>query len=176
MYEPHESQVTSSRHRVTAISRHREKPEPAAVIITVYLPLESRWVRGIRSCGEWNRRDHRRRDVADVAVGPDLFGARTGDCDVAGGALLEQQLGRLDDRLGVKPRAHRAVEQRVVDSDQGHPLMMGHVGADDRDDLAFGHSGGRVVERLVPSEAAETASSFKSFEVLRGRFRVNHCS
>src|SRR5216684_4040740 len=34
----------------------RLNPEPAAVIITVYLPLDSRWLRGIRSCGEWKRR------------------------------------------------------------------------------------------------------------------------
>ena len=80
-----------------------------------------------------------------------------GDRDVARRALLQQQLGRLDDRLGVEARAHHAVEQRVGDGHDRHALVVGHVGAHDRPGLAFRQAGRREVERLVEAVAAAPA-------------------
>ena len=89
-------------------------------------------------------------------------------------ALLQQQLRRLDDRLGVEPRPHRAVEKRVGDGDDRHALMMRHEGAHDRDGLAFRHAGRRVVERLVEAVAAARAERGEPVEVARRGLRIDH--
>ena len=46
-------------------------------------------------------------------------------------ALLQQERGRLELRIGFKTLLHRAVEQHVRERQQAHALMMRHVGADD---------------------------------------------
>ena len=42
--------------------------------------------------------------------------------------LLEQQLGRLDPRIGVEAALHRRGVERVVEREQAHALVMRHVG------------------------------------------------
>ena len=86
-----------------------------------------------------------------------LFRRRPRHGDIARHALLQQKFRRLHDRFGMKPRAHPAVLQRVGDADDGHRLMMRHVGADDGDLRAFGQAGARIVERLVPAIGAACA-------------------
>ena len=124
--------MASSRQRVTARSRQRLYPEPAAVIITVYRPLDSRCVRGIGSCGEWKRRIVGGTSLANVGAALTSSARGWATATSRGSPFLQQELGRLDDRLGVKAGAHRAVVERVGDRDQGHALMVRHIGADDR--------------------------------------------
>ena len=97
-----------------------------------------------------------------------------GDRDIARRALLQQQLGRLDHRLGVEARAHDAVEQRVGDGDHRHALVMGHVGAHDRLRLTLGQARRREVERLVEAVAAAPADLGQRREVGRGGRRIDH--
>jgi hypothetical protein len=44
-----------------------------------------------------------------------------GNRDVAWSSFLQQQLGRLDDRLDMKAGAHRPVVKSVGNRDQRHP-------------------------------------------------------
>ena len=99
---------------------------------------------------------------------------RTRHRDVARRAFLQQQLRRLDHRLGVEPRPHRAVEKRVGDGDDRHALMVGHEGAHDRDAFAFGQAARRVVQRLVEAIAAARADRGEPLEVSRRRLRIDH--
>jgi hypothetical protein len=55
--------------------------------------------------------------------------------EVLRAALLQHELGRTDPRLEVKAFAQGAVRQHVADRRQRHPLVMRHVGADDRERL-----------------------------------------
>ena len=96
----------------------------------------------------------RRHELADVGDRPHLLGARPGDGDASRRPLLEQELGRLDHRLGVEAGAHRPVVEGVGDRDQRHALVVRHVGPHDRDRLVLGQTRRGVVERLVPAETA----------------------
>ena len=61
-----------------------------------------------------------------------LLDPRSRDRHVPGRALLQEQLGGLDDGLRVEPRAHHALPQHIRQRDEGHALMVRHVGAHDR--------------------------------------------
>ena len=70
--------------------------------------------------------------------------------------------------------AHRAVQQRVGDGDDGHALMVRHVGAHDRDVCALRQPARRVVERLVEAVAAARADAGEPREIARRRRRIDH--
>ena len=99
---------------------------------------------------------------------------RTCERDAARHALLQQELRSLDDRFGVKARAHLAVVQRVGNADNSHCLMMGHVGADDRKFRALGKTRARIVERLVPTIGAKRPQAGHSRVVPHNRGRRDH--
>ena len=83
-----------------------------------------------------------------------------------GRSFLQQELSGLDDRLGVKAGAHRTVVERVGDRDQGHPLMMRHIGANDRHFLTLRETRRRVVQGLIatiPATAAGRRQDARSF-------------
>ena len=69
-------------------------------------------------------------------------------------ALLQEQLGRADHRVGVEAIAHLAADQRVAQRDERHALVVREVRLDDRARLARRYASGRVVERLVVAVAA----------------------
>ena len=94
--------------------------------------------------------------------------------DVARHALLQQQFGRLDDRLGMEARPHRAVEQSVGDGDDRHALMMRHEGAHDRDAFALGHARRRVIQRLVEAVAPLRADLGQPRQIGHRRARIDH--
>jgi hypothetical protein len=54
-------------------------------------------------------------------------------------ALLQQQLGRFDARIGVEPRDEDVVAQNVGDRNERHPLVMCEVGPND---FGFSVAGG----------------------------------
>jgi len=72
-------------------------------------------------------------------------------------ALLQQQFGGLDDRLGVKAVAHHAVENRVGDRNDRHALMVRHEGANERESLTFRQPAGREVHRFVKAVTPPSA-------------------
>ena len=68
--------------------------------------------------------------------------------------LLQQQLGRLDARIGVKAVLHRRAVQQVVERDQAHALVVRHVGRQGMPPTrVLGQPFGRVVDRLVVAVA-----------------------
>ncbi len=87
--------------------------------------------------------------VANRGACTHFLGTRMGDGDIARRALLQQELARLDHRLGVEASAHHPVEQGVGESHDRHALVVRHVGAHDRLLPAFGQAGRREVDRLV---------------------------
>ena len=64
--------------------------------------------RGEGKLGHPRRRSHR------------LAGANLGH------TLLEQHLGRLDKRLGVKASLHHVIVERIRKREQAHALVVGH--------------------------------------------------
>ena len=85
-----------------------------------------------------------------------------------GHALLQQELDGPDHRLGVEPAGHRVVEQGVGQGDQAHPLVVGHVRADDDRALALGDPVGGVVDRLVEAVGPLGPLVGQASEVLAG--------
>jgi len=104
-------------------------PEPAAVSITAYLPLESRCVRGTGPWGVLNLRTTGGMSSRTWAAAVTLFCPRPRNEHVARGAFLQEQFGSLHHGLGMKTAAHRAAVRQVRDGDKQHSLMVCKVGA-----------------------------------------------
>ena len=117
---------------------------------------------------------HRPDEVADVGRRLDLLGPWPGDRDVPRCPLLEQQVGGFHDGLSVKARPHGAVMQHVRYRDQGHALVVRHVGAHEAGGFAFRQTGGRVVERLVESVGPAGAEGGEPLEVLGRGAGIDH--
>ena len=118
--------------RVAAPARHRQAaPDAGAAagvgdrgdVVAVREELRVR-KRGVRRAVAADRHRRRRRGGAHLVERP-----RLDRRDVARHALLQQQLGRLDPRLGVKALDHPIAEQRVGQRHERHALVMRHVGA-----------------------------------------------
>ena len=116
----------------------------------------------------------RRDEVAHVGRALHLLGTRPRDQHVARHPLLEQQLGRLDDRLGVEAPDHRAAVEDVADRHQRHPLVVRHVAPDDRHGRALGQSPRGVVERLAEPVRPRRAGGCEPGEVPDGRLGLDH--
>jgi len=43
-----------------------------------------------------------------------------------GDALLQQQVGGFEERIGVEPPLHGLIQQHVVQGQEAHALVMGH--------------------------------------------------
>src|SRR6185436_1377187 len=85
-----------------------------------------------------------RNEIPNVGDGAHFVDPWSSHENVARRAFLEQQLGGLHARLGVKAPAHDAVKEDVVECDERRPLMMRHVSAHDGHSLLFGDARGRV--------------------------------
>ena len=70
--------------------------------------------------------------------------------------------------------AHGTVVQRVGDRDDGHALVMGHVGADDGNIAALGQTGLGIVQRVIPAVAAARADCGETGQVMQCGRRVHH--
>ena len=79
------------------------------------------------------------------------------DRDLPGRLFLQQELRRLDHRIGMEARAQPAVEDDVRDGGDRHALMVGHVVVDDRAGFALRHPRRREIDRVVETVAAERA-------------------
>ena len=122
----------------------------------------------------------RREDGQRRRGGFGLGGARFGQDGLARHTLLQQQLGRLDPRVGVEPRDERVPPDDIGERDERHTLVMREVRAHGhgpllrrgrrvRFDIAISRG---VVERLVEPVASVKAGLGERLEVLRrGRRR-----
>src|SRR3989449_11658551 len=118
--------------------------------------------------------DDRRDELADVSGGLYLFGTRPGDCNAPGCPFLEEQLGRLDARLGVKAGAHHPLMEGIRERDQHHSLMVRHVATDDRHARALREPGSSIVEGLVEPVRTARAGFRQALEVPDGGRRIEH--
>ena len=113
-------------------------------------------------------------DLADPGRRHRLRDRRRGRRDLAWHALLQKQLRRLNDRLGVEAVSHHAVQQGVGDRGDRHALVVGHEGAHNGDALAVRDPGPREVQRLVETVTAAGADGLEALEVPHGGLRVDH--
>ena len=90
------------------------------------MSARNRLVRGLEPARQ------RRNELAYVSLTRHLVSPRMSNQHVARNAFLQQELGGLDNRFGVKAGAHRAVLQSIRERDQAHPLMVRHIGTDNR--------------------------------------------
>ena len=116
----------------------------------------------------------RRKDGQRRRGGFGLGGARFGQDGLARHPLLQEQLGRLDPRVGVEPRDERVLPHDVGERDERHALVMREVRAHrDRPLLRRGWRvrfdiaiAGVVVERLVEPVARVEAGLGQRLEIL----------
>ena len=94
---------------MTVRSRQRLYPPPPLVTMTEYEPLMRKCVAGTGVSASGYERVHGRRRLAHRAHELDLFHVRLRELDAARHALLQQQLGRADDRVGVEAVLHADV-------------------------------------------------------------------
>ena len=78
----------------------------------------------------------------------ELGGARVGRRGLRN-PLLEQERGRLEQRIRLEPLLHRAVQEQVLQGEEAHALVVGHEGPDDRARLPASLSRRGVVDGLV---------------------------
>ena len=115
-------------------------------------------------------------DVASASCRLHVCSPKTRRCDVARRALLQKQFSRLDDRLGMKPRPHRAVQHGVGNGHNRHALMMRHEGVDYRDAFALRKARRRVVQSLVEPVGALRADLSQTLQIGDRRPRIDHRS
>ena len=118
----------------------------------------------------------RRFNIASAGSRLHVRSPKTRRRNVARHALLQKQFGCLDDRLGMEPRPHRAVQQGIGNGDNRHALMMRHEGVDYRDAFALWKSRWRVVQSLVEPVAALRPDLSQTLEIGDRRPRIDHRS
>ena len=129
---------------------------------------------GSRPVGRGEAAEDGLHELADVRRHVHFLEAGAGDRDVVGHALLQEQVGGPDHGLGVEPLAHDPVVEHVSQGDEGHALVVGHVGAHDRHRRAVRHPRRGVVEGLVEAVGPERPHRGERGEVPRRRDRVDH--
>ena len=75
-----------------------------------------------------------------------------------GNSFLQQQQGRLEQRLRLESLLHRAAQEQIGESEKAHALVVGHEGA--HDDLCLA---GRQPRRGVVDRFIEAVFSGKTF-------------
>ena len=125
-----------------------------------------------RVVGRREPAEDRRHEIAHIGGALHLFGTWPGHEHVARHPLLEQQLRRLDDRVGMEALHHRAVVEDVAERHQGHPLVVRHVALHDRDRRTLGKPARRVVERLPEAVLPGRPGTAQAGEVPDRRLRA----
>ena len=113
-------------------------------------------------------------DRANVGCGLQFFAVGVDPRHVTRSAFLEQQGCRAHHRFGVEAVPHQAVEHGVVDPDDGHPLVVCHVTANEGVAVVPGVPGGGEIDRLVEAVLASGAEPCED-AIVRCRFaRSDH--
>ena len=123
----------------------------------------------------WEPARHRRNDFAHVGLRRHLVSSRMSDQHVARNSFLQQKLGCLDNRLGVKAGAHRAVAERVGDAlpgsfPDGAPCRSGRSPPV----CALGKARRGIVQCLIPAIPAAATRRGKPREIARRSMRIDH--
>ena len=124
-------------------------------------------MRGIGSCGERKRRSiggTRSRTLGAVFTSSARGRATATPRGVR--SWSSSSVARISGSAWKRARIAPSSED-VGDRDQGHPLVVRHVGADDRDGLALRETRRGVVERLVEAVAAAPAGGGQAREKFR---------
>ncbi len=112
--------------------------------------------------------------ITDPRRSADFLGPGMSDRDVTRRAFLQQQFGRLDARLRMKPFAHPSIEEDVGDGNHRHALMMRHECPYDGNPGSLGQTAASVVERLKETVSAACADHNESRKIERSAFRIDH--
>ena len=131
-------------------------------------------MRGSAAVGRGEAPDDRRDELSRVADRHHVFRRRPGDRDVSRCPLLQQEVGRLDEGLGVKARAHDPAVKDIVEGDERHALVVRHVRADNGHQRVLGKPGRRVVESFVEAVHAAAAGFREALEVPDRGPRIDH--
>ncbi len=91
-----------------------------------------------------------------------------------GDPLLQEQQGGANPWVAQEPPVHGLSQQRLVQRQQAHSAVVGHVAADQGKLLAGGYSAGSVVGGLVEAVSPEEPSCGHRFQVGAGGARVDH--
>jgi hypothetical protein len=94
--------------------------------------------------------------------------------DVARRPFLQQELRRLDGRLGVEPGPHFSVQQGIGNGNDRHALMVRHEGADDRALRLRRQARARVVQCFVEAVPSARSGCGQSREVAHRGGRFDH--
>ena len=89
----------------------------------------------------------------------------------AGNALMQQQLNRFHQRIGVEARLPDIIQQHVRQRNQRHADVMRHVRANERQARARG--GARVVKRVAETVLAECPQSLQRAQIVQRQWRVD---
>ena len=83
-----------------------------------------------------------------------------------GNALVQQQLRRLEGRVGQEPALHGPVQQQVRERQEAHPLVMRHETAERNAGLAARHARGREIDRFIKPVRAAVAGCRQRLQIL----------
>ena len=119
---------------------------------------------------------HRRHEVTHVCLARDLVPERPRDQHVAWHPLLQQQLGRLDDGLGMEAPDHRRIVQDIPDGHQRHRLVVRHVAVHDRHRRVFRESTPGEVERFAQPIWTARSGGRQADEIPDRRLGLDHRS
>gem|GEM_PF-5091560 len=89
-------------------------------------------------------------------------------------AFLKQKLGGPHHRLSMKPPAHDSIQNGVGKRQNGHTLMMRHVGADNRRVFSRPQTFFRVVQSLIEPERSLCAEYLQTGEIRHGLAGIHH--
>ena len=131
MRSPPSSHVGSGRQRLTTIEPQRSWLPALGVNESVSRPLESWWEVATSRSSPLKRRSTG--GVIARTLGAASSSSRWAWTrrDVTRSSFLEQQGRCAHHRLGVEAVSHQPVQDRVVDPDDGHSLVVCHVAADE---------------------------------------------
>ena len=86
-----------------------------------------------------------------------------------GNPLLEQQRGRLEQRIRLESLLHRTVQEQIGQGEEAHALVMGHERPDDGARLPAGQTGRGVVDGFIEAVSPSNPSA-------ASRCRFRHAS
>ena len=89
-------------------------------------------------------------------------------------ALLQQQVGRFEQRTGHEAPLHRAVAQQIDQSQQAHPLVMRHERSDGDAGFVRRQARRRVIHRFVKSVSAFASLGREPLQVFASFPRRDH--
>ena len=130
-------------------------------------------VRGLQRLGAWRHGTHMVVCFLLVRMQRQVRWHGEQGGQLARGALLQQRQQGLNACMRHTPALRHATQEHIGQRHDGHALVVGHVGADQREPLAMGLAFGREVQRLAKTIASARRQRGQPAEVVAGRARIH---